>query len=317
MTCPDPFAVRAVELLSRGHGLFAGDASAVRLDAMPADLHDYAERIVRTATGRGDMSVAVQQSVRMADALRRTAESDAALSELLADAGADHRRGHRTTAAILDEAHDDKMPATDTPLGRREALRRSAARLRSQQRHIRRARNRSAVLARRMQRLAYLSRRRTARIDGATGARAIPVAAVRYDKNFAPGHVRQRVATALDRMGIHDPQARRNWLRGYETLIARESGERASAVASEPAMAAGPTQSDNHGLGYARGLTQTIPATFVGFHQPGTSTNIYDPVANICASMNYVMHRYGVSPDGSNLTALVQQADTRRPPKGY
>jgi SLT domain-containing protein len=70
-------------------------------------------------------------------------------------------------------------------------------------------------------------------------------------------------------------------------------------------------------LGYARGLTQTIPATFARFHQPGTSTDIYDPVANICASMNYVMHRYGVRLDGSNLVASVQQADARRPPRGY
>ena len=47
------------------------------------------------------------------------------------------------------------------------------------------------------------------------------------------------------------------------------------------------------------------------------STNIYDPVANICASMNYVIHRYGVSLNGENLAAVVQQADARRPPKGY
>ena len=46
-------------------------------------------------------------------------------------------------------------------------------------------------------------------------------------------------------------------------------------------------------------------------------TNIYDPVANICASMNYVIHRYGVIPTGENLATVVQQADAHRPPKGY
>jgi len=40
-------------------------------------------------------------------------------------------------------------------------------------------------------------------------------------------------------------------------------------------------------------------------------------VANIAASMKYVMDRYGVSPDGSNLAANVQQADPNRPPQGY
>jgi SLT domain-containing protein len=40
-------------------------------------------------------------------------------------------------------------------------------------------------------------------------------------------------------------------------------------------------------------------------------------VANIAASMRYVMNRYGVSSDGSNLVSLVQQADPSRPPRGY
>src|SRR5581483_12403665 len=114
-----------------------------------------------------------------------------------------------------------------------------------------------------------------------------------------------------------DPVARRNWIRGYTTLIARESGGRAWAVADGPATVPGGIQADGHGLGFARGITQTIPATFARYHQPGTSTNIYDPVANICASMNYVMHRYGVAANGANLVALVQQADARRPPRGY
>jgi len=53
------------------------------------------------------------------------------------------------------------------------------------------------------------------------------------------------------------------------------------------------------------------------YHQPGASTNIYDPVANTCASMNYVIHRYGASPTGENFATMVQQADAHRPPRGY
>jgi SLT domain-containing protein len=45
---------------------------------------------------------------------------------------------------------------------------------------------------------------------------------------------------------------------------------------------------------------QTIGATFNAYHLAGTSTNIYDPLANICAALNYINHVYGgVVPLGS------------------
>jgi len=43
----------------------------------------------------------------------------------------------------------------------------------------------------------------------------------------------------------------------------------------------------------SRGLLQVIGATFAAFHVPGTSGNIYDPLANIAAAINYALHRYG------------------------
>ena len=55
----------------------------------------------------------------------------------------------------------------------------------------------------------------------------------------------------------------------------------------------------------------------IAYHQPGTTTNILDPVSNIAASMNYVSDRYNVRADGANLAARVQQADPTRPPAGY
>ena len=36
-----------------------------------------------------------------------------------------------------------------------------------------------------------------------------------------------------------------------------------------------------------------IQPTFSAYHVPGTSSNIYDPVANITAAYNYAYHRYG------------------------
>jgi LysM repeat protein len=43
----------------------------------------------------------------------------------------------------------------------------------------------------------------------------------------------------------------------------------------------------------SKGLLQVIQPTFDTYHVPGTSFDIYDPVANITAACNYAYHRYG------------------------
>ncbi|MEU0341720.1 transglycosylase SLT domain-containing protein [Streptomyces bobili] len=43
----------------------------------------------------------------------------------------------------------------------------------------------------------------------------------------------------------------------------------------------------------SKGLLQVIPPTFKAYHVPGTSWNIYDPIANITAAANYAADRYG------------------------
>jgi SLT domain-containing protein len=43
----------------------------------------------------------------------------------------------------------------------------------------------------------------------------------------------------------------------------------------------------------SRGLLQTIGSTFSAFHVPGTSMNIFDPLANVAAAINYALHTYG------------------------
>ncbi|MEV5148401.1 transglycosylase SLT domain-containing protein [Streptomyces sp. NPDC052727] len=43
----------------------------------------------------------------------------------------------------------------------------------------------------------------------------------------------------------------------------------------------------------SKGLLQVIDPTFNAYHVPGTSFNIYDPVANITAACNYAAARYG------------------------
>jgi phage-related protein len=45
----------------------------------------------------------------------------------------------------------------------------------------------------------------------------------------------------------------------------------------------------------SRGLMQTIGSTFAAYHVAGTSTNIYDPLANVAAALNYARTVYGPS----------------------
>lgn len=43
----------------------------------------------------------------------------------------------------------------------------------------------------------------------------------------------------------------------------------------------------------SKGLLQVIQPTFDAYHVDGTSTDIYDPVANITAACNYAAATYG------------------------
>ncbi len=142
---------------------------------------------------------------------------------------------------------------------------------------------------------------------------AIPIGDVTYARYNGGGNVSSWITQACEIMGL--PPA--HWVRGYEVLIARESSGNANAINSYDSNAHGSIQSDGYPLHCSRGAAQCIPDTFASNHVHGTSTDIYDPVANIAASMRYVMNRYGVSSNGSNLASLVQQADPSRPPHGY
>jgi SLT domain-containing protein len=45
----------------------------------------------------------------------------------------------------------------------------------------------------------------------------------------------------------------------------------------------------------SRGLLQTIGSTFSAYHIAGTSENIFNPLANVAAAINYAKHVYGPS----------------------
>lgn len=126
------------------------------------------------------------------------------------------------------------------------------------------------------------------------------------------------------------------WQNGYNTAISRESAGDPNACNTYDSNAINPPgfssvhDYGNNGVGdsnamngalepfqCSRGIAQCIPQTFATNHAPNTSVNIYDPIANIAASINYVRHTYGVSTDGHDLASKVQQFDPNRSPAGY
>ncbi|WP_329380292.1 LysM peptidoglycan-binding domain-containing protein [Streptomyces sp. NBC_01716] len=72
---------------------------------------------------------------------------------------------------------------------------------------------------------------------------------------------------------------------GIHRNIMRESGGNPRAINNWDSNAAAGTPS--------KGLLQVIAPTFEAYHVPGTSTDSYDPVANITAACNYAADRYG------------------------
>ncbi|MDQ0784780.1 peptidoglycan-binding protein [Streptomyces sp. B3I8] len=146
----------------------------------------------------------------------------------------------------------------------------------------------------------------------ARGHAAIPLDEVTF------AHVTDASTTAAAKeacrlLGV--PQT--HWVPGILVAAKRESSYNFNAVNTWDSNAVGPRQSDGHPLNCSRGVLQVIPPTFAAYHHPGTPDAIYDGVANICAAMHYVMVRYGVYRDGSNLAGRVRQFDPTRRPGGY
>lgn len=110
------------------------------------------------------------------------------------------------------------------------------------------------------------------------------------------------IDAALSATGTPPPGSLDQWRSGMATLVGRESG-------GNP-LAHNTTDSNARAGIASRGLAQVIPPTFAAFHQAGLSGDIFDPVSNLAASINYIKSRYG------NITD-VQQADPNRPPRGY
>jgi hypothetical protein len=145
-------------------------------------------------------------------------------------------------------------------------------------------------------------------------AAAVSVQDVDYNEYHGGGDIDTWIADACQKAGLPHNNF---WIQGYKTLCRRESSNKPNNINKNDSNAHGPIVGDGFPQGCSRGVAQCIPSTFATYHVPQTAKSIYDPVANIAASMKYVCHRYHVSEDGSDLAAKVQQADEGRPGKGY
>ena len=76
-----------------------------------------------------------------------------------------------------------------------------------------------------------------------------------------------------------------SWLQTVERRMNQESGGNPNAINRTDINAQRGDPS--------RGLMQTIGSTFNAYRNPAWSGNIYDPLANIFAGLNYAIHRYG------------------------
>jgi SLT domain-containing protein len=142
----------------------------------------------------------------------------------------------------------------------------------------------------------------------------INVSNVGYSQYSGGGDINGWISSACQAAGL---PASPGWVNGFLTLCMRESSYDPNAVNTTDSNATGPIVGDGHPEGCSRGVAQCIPSTFATYHVGGTSAAIYDPVANIAAASQYVRDRYGVSADGSDFAAKVQQADPTRAPHGY
>jgi hypothetical protein len=151
-------------------------------------------------------------------------------------------------------------------------------------------------------------------VAGASVIDKLPLSAVEFDRHAFPGgkdaYLQRYIPEALDIMGVQDPAARKRWTEGLMTALQRESSFNPLAVnlTDSNARATRALAADGLPAQASRGGLQMIPSTFGAFHQAGTSHNMYEPVADICAAMNYVVHdpKYGVSMDASNLGKVAQ-----------
>jgi hypothetical protein len=175
----------------------------------------------------------------------------------------------------------------------------------------------------------------SAPVGGPTGGPRITAKEVTFDRYAGGGTMDAWIAQGCAAAGVPSTA---HWARGFKTAAARESSGNPNVCNLWDTNARTPhgfSEVRDYGDGVtrdrpirrlageltpfqcSRGLVQFIPQTFALYHVPGTSPNIYDPVASIAAAIRCVREEHGVTADGANLAAKVQQFDPDRPAKGW
>lgn len=153
-----------LELLHQAHALFGVPPASPALPG--GDHHDLDHRLERN-TG---VPIGGAQQVYNADldkaraAIKGAVSHDATLRAAIAKVVAEHEEARVQSQRILDAAHADTAPASDTPMGQREAMARKAAYLRAHHDLLTRTRAHARASAAELRALGY-RRRHGARID--------------------------------------------------------------------------------------------------------------------------------------------------------
>lgn len=132
---------------------------------------------------------------------------------------------------------------------------------------------------------------------------------------FSKDELSSLIDSALDREGIEQEDARNQWRQLLTLISENESKSTPSAVNTWDANYTGEIVSDGHKYSASRGMFQLIPDTFSQYHEPGTSNNIYDPIAQVSATINYLQERYNIDLNGDNIQEFYSQRYPRY--KGY
>jgi SLT domain-containing protein len=99
----------------------------------------------------------------------------------------------------------------------------------------------------------------------------------------SPGPVTGTVASWFAR-GVKLAGVPVSWIPGLEEIAHYESSDNPNAINQTPAGVA---------AGTPMGIMQEIMSTFLAYHVPGSSMNIYDPIANIASASRYIRANYG------------------------
>ena len=144
------------ELLNRAHQLFAE-----RTVVPPPDLASTpVGRVSVGASAGAAMNSLEARDARVGAATDAATRIDRALAAVVAAAVRDHVQAQRDTGRVLEAARADQPIPTASPLAQRDAMRRKAARLRMQRKHIKVAQRRAARRRAILRALRYRVRRR-------------------------------------------------------------------------------------------------------------------------------------------------------------